>query len=220
MERWMNKHSRVTHEEIPSRGTQNTLLDPSPLCIPFIIFTGTLQSWSCVCSPWSRHQVQPSLGKSAPFLLPIWCPSISHTPTPIHVVPHTQIPSGENERVVGYEDPGCHQVFWFKIRAGDLAYVPKLDKYFRLQKVIMIRKRRLAGLIWCSLSPTRHLTIFLSFPLSLIPITGLIYLLQHCIGQLTIIWKFYGVCRVLGLWIGKQVRKEGRKESWSSRLDL
>lgn len=45
------------------------------------------------------------------------------------------MPSGENERIVGYEDPAVHQVFWFKLRHGDLAYVPKIDKYFKLHKV-------------------------------------------------------------------------------------
>ncbi|KAM3577503.1 hypothetical protein VYU27_000666 [Nannochloropsis oceanica] len=45
------------------------------------------------------------------------------------------VPSGENERIVGYEDPHVHQVFWFKLRKGDLAYVPKIDKYFSLYKI-------------------------------------------------------------------------------------
>ncbi len=45
------------------------------------------------------------------------------------------MPSGENERIVGYEDPHVHQVFWFKLRKGDLAYVPKIDKYFSLYKI-------------------------------------------------------------------------------------
>lgn len=49
--------------------------------------------------------------------------------------PNKQVPSGEDERVVGYEDPAVHQVFWFKLRKGDLAYVPKIDKYFALQKI-------------------------------------------------------------------------------------
>lgn len=46
-----------------------------------------------------------------------------------------QVPSGEDERIVGYEDPAVHQVFWFKLRKGDLAYIPKLDKYFKLHKI-------------------------------------------------------------------------------------
>ena len=45
------------------------------------------------------------------------------------------MPSGEDERVVGFEDPAVHQVFWFKLRKDNLTYVPKIDKYFKLQKV-------------------------------------------------------------------------------------
>lgn len=45
------------------------------------------------------------------------------------------MPSGEDERIVGYEDPKVHQVFWFKLRKGDLAYVAQIDKYFRLHKI-------------------------------------------------------------------------------------
>jgi oxalate decarboxylase/phosphoglucose isomerase-like protein (cupin superfamily) len=48
---------------------------------------------------------------------------------------NSQVPSGENERIVGYEDPHVHQVFWFKLRKGDLVYVPKIDKYFSLYKI-------------------------------------------------------------------------------------
>ena len=37
--------------------------------------------------------------------------------------------------MVGFEDPAVHQVFWFKLRKDNLTYVPKIDKYFKLQKV-------------------------------------------------------------------------------------
>ncbi len=69
-------------------------------------------------------------------LLPDAWDHANDNPDPPPVLPRiSQVPSGENERVVGFEDPACHQVFWFKLRAGDLAYVNKIDKYFKLHKI-------------------------------------------------------------------------------------
>ena len=43
-----------------------------------------------------------------------------------------QVPSGFDERVVGYECPEVHQLFWFNLAKGPLHYVPSIDKYFVL----------------------------------------------------------------------------------------
>lgn len=38
--------------------------------------------------------------------------------------------------MVGYEDPAVHQVYWFKLKKDQLTYVPRLDKYFKLQPIL------------------------------------------------------------------------------------
>mmetsp|Transcript_12578 Transcript_12578/g.24841 ORF Transcript_12578/g.24841 Transcript_12578/m.24841 type:complete len:113 (-) Transcript_12578:188-526(-) len=43
-----------------------------------------------------------------------------------------EVPSGFDERVVGYECPEVHQLFWFNLAKGPLHYVPSIDKYFVL----------------------------------------------------------------------------------------
>ena len=43
-----------------------------------------------------------------------------------------QVPSGYDERVVGYECPEVHQLFWFNMSKGPLHYVPSIDKDFKL----------------------------------------------------------------------------------------
>uniref|UniRef100_A0A6U3QRH7 Uncharacterized protein n=1 Tax=Octactis speculum TaxID=3111310 RepID=A0A6U3QRH7_9STRA len=43
-----------------------------------------------------------------------------------------QVPSGYDERVVGFEDPTVHQLQWFTMTAGKLHYVSSIDKYFTL----------------------------------------------------------------------------------------
>jgi hypothetical protein len=44
-----------------------------------------------------------------------------------------EVPSGYGERVVGYECPEVHQLFWFNLTGKEkLHYVPSIDKYFKL----------------------------------------------------------------------------------------
>lgn len=46
-----------------------------------------------------------------------------------------QVPSGFDERVVGYECPEVHQLYWFNLTKGPLHYIPSIDKYFKLVSV-------------------------------------------------------------------------------------
>ena len=46
-----------------------------------------------------------------------------------------QVPSGYDSRVVGYECPAVHQLFWFNLDKGPLHYIPSIDKYFKLVSV-------------------------------------------------------------------------------------
>ena len=63
-----------------------------------------------------------------PALLPVLsCPA----PEPLPLLA-AQVPSGLNERVVGYECPEAHQLMWFNLTKGPLHYIPSLDKYFKL----------------------------------------------------------------------------------------
>ncbi|RYH26766.1 hypothetical protein EON65_13960 [archaeon] len=43
-----------------------------------------------------------------------------------------QVPSGEHERVVGFEDPLTHQMTWFTLKEGPLFFVPDINLYFKL----------------------------------------------------------------------------------------
>ena len=43
-----------------------------------------------------------------------------------------KVPSALDERVVGYECPEVHQLFWFNMTKGPLHYIPSIDKYFKL----------------------------------------------------------------------------------------
>eukprot|EP01031_Cornospumella_fuschlensis_P042529 gene42529-51962_t len=42
------------------------------------------------------------------------------------------VPSGEHERVVGFEDPLTHQMTWFTLKEGSLFFVPDINLYFKL----------------------------------------------------------------------------------------
>lgn len=43
-----------------------------------------------------------------------------------------EVPSEHQERVVGFENPGTHAMFWFPLTAGKLHYVEEIDRYFKL----------------------------------------------------------------------------------------
>mmetsp|Transcript_47486 Transcript_47486/g.60977 ORF Transcript_47486/g.60977 Transcript_47486/m.60977 type:complete len:125 (-) Transcript_47486:263-637(-) len=43
-----------------------------------------------------------------------------------------EVPSGYDERAVGYECPHVHQLFWFNLTKGPLHYVPNINMYFKL----------------------------------------------------------------------------------------
>mmetsp|Transcript_27180 Transcript_27180/g.89053 ORF Transcript_27180/g.89053 Transcript_27180/m.89053 type:complete len:127 (+) Transcript_27180:44-424(+) len=45
------------------------------------------------------------------------------------------VPSGEDERIVGYEDPDVGQLVWFALGKGPIHYVPDIDLYFKLHPV-------------------------------------------------------------------------------------
>jgi len=45
------------------------------------------------------------------------------------------VPSGEHSRVVGYEDPTTHSIFWFKMDAGKLHFLPNLGLYFKIKEL-------------------------------------------------------------------------------------
>eukprot|EP01035_Chromulina_nebulosa_P018294 gene18294-23976_t len=45
------------------------------------------------------------------------------------------VPSGLHSRVVGYEDPNCHQVLWFNLKEGPIHYIPTIGLYFKLKAV-------------------------------------------------------------------------------------
>lgn len=46
-----------------------------------------------------------------------------------------QVPSGFDERVVGYECPEVHMLYWFNLTKGPLHYIPSINKYFKLVSV-------------------------------------------------------------------------------------
>jgi len=43
--------------------------------------------------------------------------------------------SGTDVRAVGFEDPATHQVEWFNLHDGHLHFVPKINLYFKLERV-------------------------------------------------------------------------------------
>ncbi|CAM9868493.1 unnamed protein product [Ascophyllum nodosum] len=43
-----------------------------------------------------------------------------------------EVPSQHKERVVGFEHPISHAVYWFPMTAGKLHYVEEIDRYFKL----------------------------------------------------------------------------------------
>ena len=45
------------------------------------------------------------------------------------------MPSAEDERIVGYEDPDVGQLVWFALAKGPTHYVPDVDLYFKLHPV-------------------------------------------------------------------------------------
>mmetsp|Transcript_11267 Transcript_11267/g.10897 ORF Transcript_11267/g.10897 Transcript_11267/m.10897 type:complete len:143 (+) Transcript_11267:76-504(+) len=45
------------------------------------------------------------------------------------------VPSGMQERAIGYEDPNTHQLVWFNLNKGNLHYIPDIGLYFKMQPV-------------------------------------------------------------------------------------
>lgn len=43
-----------------------------------------------------------------------------------------EVPSEHQERVVGFEHPVSHAMYWFPMTAGKLHYVEEIDRYFKL----------------------------------------------------------------------------------------
>eukprot|EP00903_Cladosiphon_okamuranus_P007721 g7481.t1 len=43
-----------------------------------------------------------------------------------------EVPSEYKERVVGFEHPESHAMYWFPLTAGKLHYVEEIDRYFKL----------------------------------------------------------------------------------------
>ena len=43
-----------------------------------------------------------------------------------------EVPSEHQERVVGFEHPESHAMYWFPLTAGKLHYVEEIDRYFKL----------------------------------------------------------------------------------------
>ncbi|CAM9360075.1 unnamed protein product [Hapterophycus canaliculatus] len=43
-----------------------------------------------------------------------------------------EVPSEHNERIVGFEHPESHAMYWFPLTAGKLHYVEEIDRYFKL----------------------------------------------------------------------------------------
>lgn len=43
-----------------------------------------------------------------------------------------EVPSEHKERVVGFEHPDSHAMYWFPLTAGKLHYVEEIDRYFKL----------------------------------------------------------------------------------------
>lgn len=43
-----------------------------------------------------------------------------------------EVPSQHKERVVGFEHPVSHAIYWFPMTAGKLHYVEEIDRYFKL----------------------------------------------------------------------------------------
>jgi len=44
------------------------------------------------------------------------------------------VKSGNADRVVGYEDPDCHQLHWFVLKEGPNHYLPALKLFFKLDR--------------------------------------------------------------------------------------
>eukprot|EP00341_Mesodinium_pulex_P001994 CAMPEP_0116926982 /NCGR_PEP_ID=MMETSP0467-20121206/25059_1 /TAXON_ID=283647 /ORGANISM="Mesodinium pulex, Strain SPMC105" /LENGTH=96 /DNA_ID=CAMNT_0004606363 /DNA_START=142 /DNA_END=432 /DNA_ORIENTATION=- len=42
------------------------------------------------------------------------------------------VPSGYDERPIGYEDPLTHQMVWFNLYAGATFFVPDINLHFKL----------------------------------------------------------------------------------------
>ena len=43
-----------------------------------------------------------------------------------------EVPSEHQERIVGFEHPESHAMYWFPLAAGKLHYVEEIDRYFKL----------------------------------------------------------------------------------------
>ena len=46
------------------------------------------------------------------------------------------VPSALDERVVGYECPEVHQLYWFNLAKGPVHYIPDLGLYFKLYPTV------------------------------------------------------------------------------------
>lgn len=45
------------------------------------------------------------------------------------------VPSGEQVRTVGFEDPQTHAILWFNLEAGHPHFIPNLGLYFKLWEI-------------------------------------------------------------------------------------
>lgn len=45
------------------------------------------------------------------------------------------VPSGEESRAVGFEDPNSHQLQWFNLHKGSVHFVPTIGLYFKLHAI-------------------------------------------------------------------------------------
>lgn len=45
------------------------------------------------------------------------------------------VPSGEDVRTVGFEDPVTHAILWFNLEAGPTHFIPNLGLYFKLHNI-------------------------------------------------------------------------------------
>ena len=57
-------------------------------------------------------------------------------PNTIYLLVLYQVPSGEQVRTVGFEDPETHQLKWFNLKKGVMTFVPSIGLYFKLDPIV------------------------------------------------------------------------------------
>jgi hypothetical protein len=62
-------------------------------------------------------------------------PSLLSLDTYIAVCKHVKVPSGMDQRAVGYEDPFTHQMKWFNLNVGEIAFIPEINLYFKMRQI-------------------------------------------------------------------------------------